>query len=155
MFDRLINVCKNVKKITANELALTVFVVPEVKLFIVKLNIVDQLYTEGVDVNDKVIGTYSYLTAIKSNGEHYVYNGLVSVKKYGEPYTFYDTGQFYESFKVIIKDGGFVISANTVKEDKDLMSYGDILGLDEESKQKLQRKMLPLLRKSLREYLLK
>lgn len=155
MFDRLINVCKNIKTIDVNELCLTVFVVPEVKQFIVKLNVVDQLYTEGVDVNDKVIGTYSYLTEQISGGEHYVYNGLVSVKKAGEPYTFYDSGKFYDSFKVVIKGDGFVISANTVKDDKDLMSYGDILGLDEESKAKLQRQMLPLLRKSLREHLLK
>ncbi len=154
MFERLTDLIHNVKKISANELSLSVFVIPEIKQFIIRLNLVDQLYTQGIDVNDKIIGTYSYMTALMAGEEHYIYNGLVSVKKKGEPYTLYDSGEFYDSFKVVIKKGGFVIEANTVKPDKDLMDYGEILGLTEESKYELSQKMLPLLRKSLRQYLL-
>jgi hypothetical protein len=155
MFERLIRVLNRTKFITANELSLSVFVVPDIKRLIVRLNTVDQLYNQGIDVNDKIIGTYSYLTALQTGEEHYIYNGLVSVKKVGEPYTLYESGEFYESFKVLIKDGGFVISANTMKGDKDLMDYGDILGLTTESKYELSRKMLPFLRAALRKYLLK
>lgn len=155
MFDRLYQVLNRVKTISENELCLSVFIIPEIKAFIIRLNLVDQLYTQGIDANDKIIGTYSYMTALKNGEEHYIYNGLVSVKRYKEPYTLYDTGEFYESFKVIIRDGGFIITANTVKPDKDLMDYGEILGLTDESKNELSKKMLPFLRKSLREHLLK
>lgn len=154
MFEPLVNLMNKIKKANANELSLSVFVIPEIKNFIIRLNLVDQLYTEGLDVNDKIIGTYSYLTAISKGEEHYIYNGLVSVKKYGEPYTLYETGAFYESFKVVIQKDGFIITANTVKEDKDLMDLGDILGLNTESKNELIEKMLPFLQKSLREYIL-
>lgn len=154
MFEPLTKMLNNIIKTDINKLSLSVFVVPEIKKFIIRLNQVDQLYNEGIDVNDKIIGTYSYLTALKNGEEHYIFNGLVSVKKTGEPYTLYDQGYFYESFKVVIKKNGFYIDANTVKEDKDLMDYGEILGLNAESKEKLSKKMLPFLQKALREYFL-
>lgn len=154
MFDPLIKLIDNVKNADADELSISVFVIPEIKLFIIKLNLVDQLYTEGVDVKDRVIGTYSYLTALSKGEDHFIYNGLVSVKKYGEPYTLYDTGEFYESFKVKVEGDGFIIEANTVKEDKDLGSLGEILGLNTQSKNELSEKMLPFLQKALRQYLL-
>ncbi len=155
MFERLTKLIHNVKTVTANELSVSAFVVPEIKRFIIRLNLVDQLYTQGIDINDKIIGTYSYLTAVKAGEEHYIYNGLVSVKAYKEPYTLYETGEFYDSFKVIVDQDGFVIEANTTKPDKDLLDYGPILGLTADSKHELTKKMLPLLHKSLREYLLK
>lgn len=154
MFESLERLLKNVKKVSADELSVSVFVIPEIKQFIIRLNLVDQLYTEGLDANDKIIGTYSYLTALSKGEEHYIYNGLVSVKKFGEPYTLYESGEFYESFKVKILKDGFVIEANTVKPDKDLLDLGEILGLNTDSKNELSKKMLPFLQKALREYLL-
>jgi hypothetical protein len=154
MFEALENMLKNIKKVKANDLSLSVFVIPEIKAFIIRLNLVDQLYTEGLSADDKIIGTYAWTTAISKGEEHYIYNGLVSVKKYGEPYTLYETGAFYDSFKVVFKKDGFVISADTEKPDKDLMDLGEILGLTTESKNELSKKMLPFLQKSLREYLL-
>ncbi len=154
MFEQLENLLKKVKKVKPDELSLSVFILPEIKQFIIRLNLVDQLYNEGIDANDKIIGTYSYMTGIYKGEEHYIYNGLVSVKKYGEPYTLFDTGVFYESFNVVYKKGGFVITADTEKPDKDLMDYGEILGLTTDSKNELSKKMLPFLQKSLREYLL-
>lgn len=142
------------KKLSANSLAMTVFVLPQIKQYIIKLNLVDQLYNEGIDVNDKVIGTYSYTTALANGENHYIYNGLVSVKQFGEPYSLFDTGEFYESFNVVYRKDGFVITADTQKPDKDLMEYGEILGLTEESKNELAIKILPLLQRSLRELLL-
>lgn len=155
MFGPLVKMLNNIKKLDENQLCVKVFILPEIKQFIVKLNLVDQLYTEGVDVNDRVIGTYSYLTAIKNGEEHFIYNGLVSVKKPGEPYTLYDTGEFYQSFSVKVDKTGFTIEADTVKPDKDLLDYGDIIGLTNDSKEKLSKKMLPFLQKVLREEILK
>lgn len=157
MFEALTNMISNIKLLgnKQNELSISVFKIPEIKLFIIRLNLVDQLYTQGLDSNDKVIGTYSYTTAIKNGEEHYIYNGLVSQKVYGEPYNLYETGEFYDSFKVIVDATGFVISADTIKPDKDLMDYGEILGLTPESKDELSEKMLPFLRAAFREAILK
>lgn len=155
MFDVLENMLKNIKKVNADSLAMTVFVFPEVKKYIIKLNLVDQLYNEGIDANDKVIGTYSYTTALANGENHYIYNGLVSVKKFGEPYTLFDSGEFYQSFNLVYQKDGFVITADTQKPDRDLMELGEILGLTEESKNELAKKILPLLQKSLRELILK
>jgi hypothetical protein len=154
MFEPLENLLGKIKSANADELSLSVFVIPEIKQFIIRLNLVDQLYNEGVDVNDKIIGTYSWTTAMFKGEDHFIYNGLVSVKKFGEPYTLFDSGEFYESFKVRIEKDGFVIEANTIKPDKDLMDYGEILGLNERSKDELSKKMLPFLQRALREYFL-
>jgi hypothetical protein len=154
MFGPLEKLLKNIKKASADELSLSVFFIPEIQKFIIRLNLVDQLYTEGLDANDKIIGTYSYLTALSKGEEHYIYNGLVSVKKYDEPYTLYETGEFYESFKVKVLKDGFVIEANTVKPDKDLMDLGEVVGLNTQSRNDLSKKMVPFIQKALREYLL-
>jgi hypothetical protein len=154
MFERLKQFLNNIINTDENKLSLSVFVLPEIKRFIIRLNLVDQLYTEGLDVNDKIIGTYSYMTALTKGEDHFIYNGLVSQKKYGEPYTLFDTGEFYESFNVRFDKDGFVIEANTIKEGRDLTEYGEILGLNTTSKNELTEKMLPFLQKALREYFL-
>lgn len=154
MLKRVEEIRNKMKKLNANSLAMTVFVLPQIKQYIIKLNLVDQLYNQGIDVNDHVIGTYSYTTALANGENHYIYNGLVSVKKFGEPYTLFQEGDLYESFNLVYRKDGFVITADTQKPDKDLMDYGEILGLTEESKNELAKKILPLLQKSLRELLL-
>lgn len=156
MFEPLYRLIKNIKSLehAQNKLSVSVFKIPEVNKFILRLNLVDQLYEQGIDANDKIIGTYSYTTAIENGEKHYIYNGLVSVKQYGEPYTLYDTGEFYASFKVIIDKDGFTITADTVKPDKDLMDYGEIVGLTKESKNELSKKILPFLQVALKEYIL-
>lgn len=155
MFDRLTDVLKNIINLSEDELNVSVFHIPEVRQFIVRLNRVEQLYTQGLDANDKVIGTYSYTTALEAGENTYIFNGIVSHKTYGEPYTLYESGEFYESFRVIVKGDGFVITANTAKPDGDLTQFGEILGITQESKNELSIKMLPLLRDILREEMLK
>jgi hypothetical protein len=154
MFEPLEQLLKNIKTAKPDKLSLSVFLIPEIQKFIIRLNLVDQLYTEGIDANDKIIGTYSYMTALTHGEDHFIYNGLVSTKKYGEPYTLYDTGEFYNSFKVIVQKDGFVIEADTMKDDKDLAEYGEIVGLNTQSKNELTQKMLPFLQKALREHFL-
>lgn len=154
MFDQLKNLANNIINLQTNELSVSVFAMPEIKQFILRLNKFEQLYSEGVDVNDKVIGTYSYTTALYSGEETYIYNGVPSTKKYGEPYTLYDTGEFYASFSVRILADGFTIVANTDKVDGDILRFGEILGLTTNSKNELAEKMLPYLQRAIREAIL-
>lgn len=156
MFEQLKRLAENTINLDVNEISVSVFQIPEIKQFIIRLNRVEQLYNEGLDVNDRVIGTYSYTTALMAGEESYIFNGLVSTKKLGEPYTLFDTGQFYDSFRVDIKKDGFVIVANTVKDDGDLVDkFGEILGLTDNSKDELGQKMLPFLQSAIRESILK
>ena len=62
-----------------------------------------------------------------------------------DPYFLLDTGDFYESFKVKVFDDGFTIQADTIKDDgTDLLTYGDILGITNESRTKIIQEILPL-----------
>lgn len=156
MFGRLLNLTSNVKSLDVNQIGVSVFIRPDIKQFILRLNRVEQLYEQGLDVNDRIIGVYSYTTAKLAGEESYIFNGLVSVKRAGEPYTLFDTGEFYESFQVNIIKGGFTISANTLKPDgQDLIRFGEILGLTQQSKNELSEAMLPYIIESAREALLK
>jgi len=155
MLDSLKRLAENTINLDVNTVSVSVFAIPKIKQFIIRLNRIEQLYKEGLDVDDNVIGTYSYTTALLNGEESYIFNGLVSRKEVGEPYTLYDSGVFYDSFRVDIKKDGFVIVANTSKEDGDLVDkFGEILGLTENSKYELGQKMLPILRESIRRSIL-
>ncbi len=156
MFESLKRLAENTINLDVNTISVSVFRISEIKQFIIRLNRVEQLYNEGLDVNDRVIGTYSYTTALLAGEETYIFNGLVSRKAVGEPYTLFYIGEFYESFRVDIKKDGFVIVANTVKDGDDLVDkFGEILGLTTNSKDELAQKMLPFLISAIRESILK
>jgi hypothetical protein len=90
---------------------------------------IDQLFEQGVDEDDRVIGTYSIVTET-------VYNPN---KIAGTPYTLFDTGDFYRSFMLEVVGDGIIINADGLKDDgTDLLEKftNKILGLNEESKGK-------------------
>jgi len=98
----------------------------EAKEEIIRLNTWDQLYNDGIDANEISLGEYANSTkAYKlSVGERY------------DHVTLYDTGAFYESFKVVVHKNGFDIEADDEAfYDMPLTSiYGlDILGLTDEN----------------------
>lgn len=98
----------------------------EVKKMILDYIRNDQLFDEGIDSNEQIIGTYSYWTEVLSNGK----------KRMGDPYTLKDTGQFYRSMYVKVLNDSILIDANYTKmEDKNWWSI-DILGLTEENLEK-------------------
>jgi hypothetical protein len=95
---------------------------------------IDQLFEQGVDEDDKVIGTYSLRTQMEFNPE----------KVANTPYTLKDTGDFYRSFMLEVLPDGIVINADGIKDDgTDLLErFTDkILGLTDESKIKLIEKV--------------
>ncbi len=153
MFGAFLKLADNIKKLNTRQLSVSVFALPEIKQFVIRLNRFEQLYSEGIDVNDKIIGIYSHFSG-RDEGESYIFNGVVSTKKPGEHYTLFDTGVFFASFSVRVDKDGFVIVANTEKVDGDILRYGEILGLTNKSKSELSKKMLPFLRKAIREAIL-
>lgn len=104
------------------------------KLFILGLIKNDQL-SKGIDAQNDTIGLYSYWTERISEGR----------KEEGDPYTLYDTGEFYNSLRIIISGLSFIVEGNGNKEDENLfVKYGDdIVGLTNENKEKLAQELLP------------
>jgi hypothetical protein len=110
-----------------------VFDVPNVKQMIIEMNTQNQLFQKGVDANGVPLmdigGDYSFVTK--------------DIKDFlGQPIdriTLKDTGDFYKSWTVRVMGSVIFIEANTIKDGDDLRSRwgNDILGLTEESKQKL------------------
>ncbi len=95
----------------------------EVKQDILNMIRQDQLLDEGVDSNDEIIGTYSYLTEVLSGGE----------KRMGDPYTLKDTGAFFRSMFIKVLNDSIYIDADYAKmQDQNWWSI-DILGLTEEN----------------------
>ena len=95
---------------------------------------IDQLFEQGVNEDDQVIGTYSIITETVYNPE----------KVAGTHYTLKDTGDFYKSFMMEVLPDGIIINADGIKDDgTDLLERftNKILGLTDESKIKLIKEL--------------
>lgn len=110
---------------------------------IVRLNTEEQLFNEG----------------IKSDGDYLPDYSDTSVNLYGKPnghIRLYDTGEFFESFRILVFGEDAEIVADTRKEDTDLAErYGKaIIGLTNESKDILTKIILQVLREVVRKDIL-
>ena len=117
---------------------------------IIELNTQDQLFDQGIDAKgvtlESIGGSYAPIT--------------VSIKRTeGLPFdriTLRDTGEFYKSFRVVVESDGFVIEADTLKNGVDLTTRwgNDILGLTDQSIEKLAFFIRPLVVEFVRQYML-
>lgn len=121
-----------------NELDLIIFSIlsrKDVQDEIIRLNTEVQLYEEGVDSKNRIIGYYApYTKEYKQvTGQRY------------DHITLQDTGYFYKSFRIYLKRDYFIIDADGKKEDKDLFKiYGqDVAGLTKYSIDELRKKIKP------------
>ena len=101
---------------------------------IIKLNTIDQLFNEGIDSLGDSLGEYSPFTVELKQAK-------------GQPtdrITLKDTGDFYKTFKVEVKDDSFLINANPIKEDTNLFDdFGsEIVGLTEDNQKKISKTIL-------------
>ena len=103
----------------------------EVKDMIIKLIQEKQLIEKGVDSEGSVIGYYSALTEILSEGR----------KKQGDPYNLEDTGEFFMSMFVEVLAGGIIINANYAKMQGQDWWDLNILNLTEENLNKYVAKI--------------
>lgn len=126
------NLAQRVKSLSINDMLHELSEHVEFTDYIIELNTKNQLYDKGIDAKGERIGSYSPKTkAIKDA------NGEIS-----DHVTLLDTGKFYESFRVFLQGSDLIISADTIKDTDDLIfKYGqDILGLNEDSLEKLRLK---------------
>ena len=147
MFGKLFKVIDNVQNLNQDEIAVFIYYDKDIQRLILRENRIDQL-SHGLAADGKIIGTYSPITDISSDGLKFTFEETTVEKIAGEPYNFIDTGDFFTSFRMVVYKDGFSIVANDQKEDGSLTAkYGNnILGLTNENKSKLVKEMLPLFR---------
>jgi hypothetical protein len=110
-----------------------VFDVPNVKQMIIEMNTQEQLFQKGVDSKGVPLmdigGDYADVTKGYKSRDNQPYDHI----------TLKDTGDFYRSWTVRILADTIFIEADTIKDGDDLRQRwgNDILGLTDESKQKL------------------
>jgi hypothetical protein len=127
--NRLIQNARRLDPVEAWQLAID----KQVQDVLITLNTQDQMFTRGIDSNEDSLGQYSE----------------VSVSVYGKPrghIRLYDTGNFYESFRIEVDDTGLTIKVDdTSIYDEPLTEvYGiDILGLTESNLEILIQWILP------------
>jgi hypothetical protein len=111
---------------------------PGVKSKIIELNTQNQLFLKGIDSKGKKLKSASFSAIL--NDEVYAAMTIALKEAKAQPtdrVTLKDTGDFYESFNVKATDDALIITANTMKEDNDLMEVwgDDIIGLTDENLQ--------------------
>ena len=151
MLKKLVN---NISNLSVNSLTQKVFKESGVTKFILNLNREGQLFAEGVGVDGEVVGRYTFATQVLSQG----LSGKGFPKNVGDPYNFYSSGGMYNSFSVRVESDGFVINADTqdlIEDNRNISSDKEILGLTDESKEKLVKEITPLLIEQLRKEMFK
>jgi hypothetical protein len=146
MLSKIVN---NISQMSVNSLAQKVFKESGISKFIINLNREGQLFAEGVGVDGKVVGVYSFASELLSQG----ISGKGFPKEAGEPFNFYNTGEMYNSFSLKIESDGFVIKADT-SDVEDRLKGKQIIGLTNESKAELVEKIIPLLVKEVKKQIL-
>lgn len=121
---------------------------PDFKDLVIDLNTKHQLF-EGVDSKN---------VTLSSIGGGYAPVTISFKRTNNQPFdrvTLKDTGAFYRSFNVRYEMGGIVIDADTVKDGEDLRERwgNDILGLNNESIEKLIFFLHPLIVEFIHDYL--
>lgn len=156
MFGPLKRLFENVKNLDSLEICVSVFGNKDIQSVILSKNRLDQL-SQGLNADNEIIGVYSKYTDIMSEGSTFVFEGQSFEKIAGQPYNFIDSGEFFNSFRVLVYDDGFTIYANDSKEDGNLTDkFGkNILGLTDESKNELVNAMLPVFIEALRKEMLR
>lgn len=112
----------------------------------------DQLLNDHVDEKGQPLRnrdngrtTYSAATEMLSNGR----------KREGDPYNLFDSGEFYKSMVFLLGKDFFEIDADPIKGNDNLFTkFGEgIIGLTEESKEKLRVELLERYDKEVRRIL--
>lgn len=142
MFEPIKQIAKNVKKINASKL-FNEFVLKDSLLVEQILDLIreEQLYNKGIDGAGKFLGTYTLFTLnYKNNLASQLGNDTRS-----DHITLKDTGEFYNSMRIIPQKDYFLTVANVIKDGGDNLTdiFGDdILDFTDESKSEIGKIIL-------------
>lgn len=138
-FGKLTDIIDNGRALDQNKALFFIISKEEYKDYIIELNTTEQLFAKGIDSKgvklEDIGGKYSEYTIFLKNIQNLPIDHI----------TLYSTGDFYESFNVIVEKDGFTIEANTIKGGDDLQDRwgNDILGLTDESINELVNVIIP------------
>lgn len=152
-FGRLTDLIRNVKSLNDGNIQILVFGNKSVKEYIIKLITIEQLFKKGEDSEGNVLGEYTGFTEELNQDRTFTVGGESAKKLAGEHYTLYDSGAFYKSYSVKEFKDGFVVLANSIKDDgTDLTrKFGiNILNLSIDNKNELANFILPIIIKDIR-----
>ena len=94
-----------------------------IKQRIIELIEQDQLYEQGIDGNNSIIGYYSPATEVISGGK----------KKAGEHYTLFNIGDFYKSVLIQVFATELIVSGNSRKFENKVWFRDEILKLTDDN----------------------
>lgn len=123
---RLFDLIKNVENLDMDQQFTDFMKTDKARAYILSLNRWGQLYDQGIDINGIPLGYYRPYTLA-----HKIDPNLSHI-------TLHETGMFYRSFRVDVFYGYAEISADTMKQGRDLTDrFGEIVGLSGQSKELL------------------
>lgn len=141
MFESILRVCNNVKKLNQDKILKEIFEDKDLQLDIINLN-KDQMYEQGVDSKGVTLGEYHPRTVeekIKKGQRH-------------DHITLKDTGEFYDSIKIKNEKERIVITGDMEKPDTDLeIIYPNALGLTDENLKAVQGLVTPIFQAKVRQ----
>lgn len=155
MFGRLMQIANNVKKLDQELIFLKIVTQRDVQEFIIDLNAFDQIFKNSINSKGEKLPGYKYdydesITLTSNDGR-----SATRTKERGESFSLVDSGLMLQSFEVVVDGGSFSITADTIKTDEGTFRKTDyenldILGLTDESKNKLIQEILPMVRRQVR-----
>ena len=142
---------RKLRKLTPEKLELALFkCLKSIENDLIDLNTKDQLLkgenAEGNPIfsNQRNRGTYSLYTELITKGR----------KQEGDPYTLFDTGDFFKGFYVNIEGDSVRFGSTDPKSFYLILEYDSIFGLtDENLKGVIREKLLPFLQQHIRKTL--
>jgi len=152
-FGRLSKVIDNIQNLQEGQIQILVWSNKSVQEYIINLITIEQLFKKGEDSDGNILGEYTSRTEFINEGRTFSTGGETAKKLAGEHYTLYDTGAFYKSYSVKGFKDGFVVLANTIKDDgTDLArKFGiNILNLSKKNKNELASFIIPVIIKDIR-----
>jgi len=134
-------IAKKVLKLNEQEIYSKVVNTPDIKAEAIRLNTQVQLYQKGENtLGQKMRSVYARFGNWYSS---FTINLKQEKRQPTDRVTLKDTGQFYSTFKTRF-DGELKLTANTIKDGEDLqITWGQVVGLNEESKTELVEKLKP------------
>jgi hypothetical protein len=136
-------IARNVKKLNEETAFKKVISTPAIQLEAIRLNRDEQLFKRGVDV----FGVSMRSQYARGSNVYADYTIAIKNEK-NQPtnrVTLRDTGAMYRTFKTKIVGDELMLDVNSIKEGKDLQkTWGQFVGLDEYSKEKLIIKSKPI-----------
>lgn len=136
------------KKLKVNNILFKILKLHKTQQFILNLNKQDQLFNKGINSEnvslESIGGSYSDNTIYGTNQ----YPGKLELGLPIDRITLFNTGGFYYSFKLFFTSNEFKIEANPDKDGLNLFTeWGkEVLGLTEDSINKLKVYVLPLIK---------